>query len=131
MLSLSMIFNIFTLVVVNAESNKVCPGSPSFVHASCSLTAEFVQACEVVADEVAARMKMVQGWRDPHNNGTYTLTDDRLDQNYHARTLEAKRRTGDGKYTDKIKMELQADGYGPSRTKHVSSSPLAQMNDFV
>ena len=68
----------FTNSTAAAEAsagNDKCPGSNSFVHASCQLSVTFTNSCDEVKAEVAARAKGSQdgSWTDPHNKGVYTI----------------------------------------------------------
>jgi len=57
-------------------------------------------SCDDVLAEINARVNGQSSvWHDPHNNGTYTK------QNYGG-SYSASRRTGDGKYTDKMIFTL-------------------------
>lgn len=54
------------------ESNPLCPGSPSSVHASCEMRVSFQGTqCQKVVDEITARLNHENGWVDPHNKGKY------------------------------------------------------------
>jgi len=52
-----------------------CPGSnaPDFAYAWAHTETEFTDSCDTVKKEIEARAKMENGWKDPHNNGTYKL----------------------------------------------------------
>jgi hypothetical protein len=87
-----------------------CPDSPASVHASCKVMTVFENQCSTVQQEI---MKRINGqnepsdskkyWRDPHNNGTYTLISS---ENGLPATWQFKRVTGDGKYTDLINFDF-------------------------
>jgi len=57
-----------------------------------------------------ARINGENGWKDPHNGGTYTLMSGTAD----SQVISTKRLTGDGKYTDLQKFTLTASGSGCS-----------------
>mmetsp|Transcript_2760 Transcript_2760/g.3440 ORF Transcript_2760/g.3440 Transcript_2760/m.3440 type:complete len:356 (-) Transcript_2760:316-1383(-) len=84
-----------------------CPGSKSFVHAKCSMTVKFPgNSCQEVATEMIARINGENGWKDPHNGGTYTLTSGSPQSS----VLTTQRVTGNGKYTDLQKFTLNGAG---------------------
>jgi len=85
----------------SVEATTYCPGSPSSIHAKCSLTVEFDNQCSAVMDEVFARLTGHEGWVDPHHLGTYNLTKKTSE------VLEGTRLTGDRKYTDKFKFSFE------------------------
>jgi hypothetical protein len=103
LLALNAVVPIESIEASSTES--YCPGSPSSIHAQCSLTVEFDNQCSSVLDEVYARMTGQEGWVNPQNGGTYNLTKKTSE------VLEGTRLTGDGRYADKFKIsfEIQND----------------------
>merc|ERR1712183_482945 len=67
------------------------------------ITATAAASCDVVKAEMAARIAGENGWYDQHNRGTNTAES-------YGGDLSANRKTGDGKYTDKMIFDLTADG---------------------
>mmetsp|Transcript_6492 Transcript_6492/g.13385 ORF Transcript_6492/g.13385 Transcript_6492/m.13385 type:complete len:199 (-) Transcript_6492:39-635(-) len=85
-----------------------CPGSAAWgPHAKMEMTVVAFAACAAVKEEMLARIHGNNGWYDPHNKGTYTIIDDYAD----AAELHLSRKTGNGKYTDKLNI-----GFLPSRS---------------
>ena len=108
----------------------VCPSTPVSFGVACGMRISTVAAasCDDVLAEINARVNG-QGsvWHDPHNNGTYTKCVNPIEtlptltffpisrgptrclycrrQNYGG-SYSASRRTGDGKYTDKMIFTL-------------------------
>lgn len=101
-----------------------CPGSKSFIHASCEQTATFDASCSVVGDEIKARVSgQPFAWHDPHNNGTYSIMSSSAD------TIQLQRVTGDLKYTDKITLFLDTVGSGCT-VRGCSESQVTSVADF-
>ena len=100
---LIFLFATFAVALCAQPYDYNCPTSGAMIHAGCRVNTQFSNECSTVQQEM---MKRINGqtepptsnkyWRDPHNNGTYTL----LTQTTELFTL--KRVTGDGKYTDLI-----------------------------
>jgi hypothetical protein len=59
--------------------------------------------CKVVREEMLARIRGDNQWKDPHNEGTYTLLDNGGSS---GGDIQGSRRTGDGKYTDLFDLAL-------------------------
>eukprot|EP00954_Amorphochlora_amoebiformis_P006295 493098-Amorphochlora_amoeboformis.AAC.1 len=115
----------YALLATLATANT-CPGSKSFIHASCSLTATFSSSsCEEVAGEIIDRINGVNGWKDPHNGGTYTLLSGSTTSN----VLDTQRVTGDGKYTDLHRFTLSSEGAG-CKVEACSESQVFSILDF-
>jgi len=89
-------------------SSEICPGSNADKHAKCSMTVTFPSAsCSVVSYEILSRLRGLNGWIDPHNQGTYELLEEDKERNQ----ITASRLTGDRKYTDKFQFGLtEIDG---------------------
>lgn len=103
-----------------------CPGSPAFVHASCKVSVEAHAPCDDVRNEVLSRVKgQYLKWHDPHNNGTYTLTDTGADG-----SLSLQRVTGNKKYTDKMRFVFADAKDGSCSVKACSESQVMSVADF-
>mmetsp|Transcript_64280 Transcript_64280/g.199418 ORF Transcript_64280/g.199418 Transcript_64280/m.199418 type:complete len:174 (+) Transcript_64280:72-593(+) len=100
-----------------------CPGSPAWVHASCEVTVSFPMPCSSVRSEVKSRVAGENGWKDPHNGGTYSLLSDTDD------LLEVSRTTANGQYTDKMDLTFTADGSG-CKLEACSESQVTSVLDF-
>lgn len=103
-----------------------CPGSPSSVHASCKMIVTFEQKCSVVRNEILARISGENGWKDPHNGGTYTLQSD------NGQEICGSRRTGDNKYTDLFDFFFTDDlaGQHGCHVEACSKSQVFSILDF-
>ena len=108
--------------VVAANS---CPGSKSWIHASCQVDVTAQASCKDVIFEMEARVLGVSKgkWHDPHNNGTYTITGD-------ADGLNLQRVTGNKKYTDKIKFTFAQVSDGTCQIQGCSESQSFSIGDF-
>jgi len=120
-----------------AVGDIACPGSAAFVHASCKLASRTSASCEIVAEEVLARVYgQFETWHDPHNNGTYTLlrdesgSPDGCSEASHSRILTLKRLTGDQKYTDKMTLTLRSTCDGNCMVLGCSESQVTSVADF-
>jgi len=97
---------ILSIVFAAQPYDYNCPPSAASMHAGCKVNTRFESTCETVQQEM---MKRINGqtesaasdkyWRDPHNNGTYTLL---TQSNPNPDLFTLQRVTGDGKYTDLI-----------------------------
>lgn len=103
----------------------MCPGSPAFVHASARVRALADVPCDVVRAEMLARVEgQFESWHDPHNNGTYTAK-------WRApRNLAFERLTGNGKYIDKVMIQLTDSGSGECEMMSCSESQVTSILDF-
>ena len=63
-------------------------------------------SCDAVRKEMNARVSGDDGWRDPHNGGTYTLKTSDADG------LAASRTTANGQYTDQMAFAFAEKGGG-------------------
>jgi len=89
---------------VLAASASACPGSKAFLtHAKCDMSVSFSNSCAAVSAEIQARVNS-DTWTDPHNGGTYTLSEASDTK------IAGQRVTGDGKYTDKFDFNLSGTG---------------------
>jgi hypothetical protein len=70
-------------------ASSVCPVSPASVHAKCAMTVKFDQPCDVVRSEMEGRIQSTT-WVDPHNQGTYTISDSSSEGRY--RSVSSHRR---------------------------------------
>uniref|UniRef100_A0A7S0J3V4 Uncharacterized protein n=1 Tax=Calcidiscus leptoporus TaxID=127549 RepID=A0A7S0J3V4_9EUKA len=104
-----------------------CPGSSApFFHASCKVSASAGALCSAVRAEMLARVNGQFGrWHDPHNNGTYQITDAS-----DAGSLSLQRRTGDGKFTDKLRFVFTDSADGPCDVQGCSESQVTSFSDF-
>jgi hypothetical protein len=111
----------YTLLGVLAK----CPGSPAKMHAVCEMEVAFEDSCESVREEILARIhKQNSEWHDPHNNGTYSL------QYSDEFEFEVSRRTGDGRYTDKMILTFLDQSDGGCNIDACSKSQVLSLLDF-
>merc|ERR1712232_235058 len=84
-----------------------------------------IGGCSKWLDEVRARVagQATGEWHDPHNNGIYTITDDKEGE------LHVQRLTGDKKYTDKMIFAYHDSEYG-CELKSCSESQVTSIYDF-
>ena len=121
---------IATLLAAGAAASYQCPGSPAFVYASCEVTAIVKGSCSLVGVEIANRLTGVDGWTDPHNGGTYKMT-----QNT-STSISGQRETGSaphtpGKhYTDKFTLTLTPIDSFTCSVAACSESQSASFLDF-
>mmetsp|Transcript_92262 Transcript_92262/g.232025 ORF Transcript_92262/g.232025 Transcript_92262/m.232025 type:complete len:329 (-) Transcript_92262:197-1183(-) len=103
----------------------VCPGSPSWVHASTRVEVIAKTDCKTVMDEMLARVHgQFKQWHDPHNNGTYKLLSSQAD------SLIFSRMTGNGKYTDKMGFGFHQQDLGQCSISGCSESQVFSIADF-
>jgi len=97
------------LLFLSAEAlPKNCPSTGSWLGAaSAYMTIKFTQSCSDVEQEISARGSMENGWHDPHNGGTYSVT-----SGANSNDIKLQRITGGGQYTDKMAFVFQNDGSG-------------------
>jgi hypothetical protein len=111
---------------VAAVGGMACPKSSAFIHASCQTVATASASCSTVRAEVLARVAGQYGqWHDPHNNGTYTVLDESAQD-----TLQLKRLTGDGKYTDKVTLTLANASDTACTVSGCSESQVTSVLDY-
>mmetsp|Transcript_8695 Transcript_8695/g.26165 ORF Transcript_8695/g.26165 Transcript_8695/m.26165 type:complete len:186 (-) Transcript_8695:59-616(-) len=112
------------LAPAQAKKSTLCPASKAWIHAWAEVTATFETAtCAAVRKEMNARGSGQDGWRDPHNGGTYTLkTSD-------AEGLAASRTTANGQYTDKMAFAF-AEKDGGCVVTGCSTSQVTSIADF-
>mmetsp|Transcript_43318 Transcript_43318/g.135664 ORF Transcript_43318/g.135664 Transcript_43318/m.135664 type:complete len:158 (+) Transcript_43318:244-717(+) len=80
--------------------------------------------CAVVQAEMLARIAGEQLWEDPHNGGSYKVISASMDR------MEAERRTGDGKYLDKMVFHFTETFNGGCEVKGCSQSQVFSLMDF-
>jgi hypothetical protein len=111
---------------VSASAGSVCPGSPAWVHASCSVEALLETSCAKALEEFRARVGgQPRKWHDPHNDGTYSAITDEADGSH-----SFSRLTGDKKYTDLIRFSLRAADGGKCVFSGCSESQVFSVGDF-
>lgn len=120
-----------------------CPSSPEAVHAQTSLASTAHATCQMVSEEILARIEANHdgSWPDPHNGGQYNL--DSQSQGRTNLVIEANRLTGSasipqgGPFMDKLRFTLTDKG-GYKDGRHVSwcdvvacsSSQVKSVTDF-
>ena len=128
--SLESVESFLALMSPMTHPDIKCPGSESFIHASCSTVAKVPGfSCAQVKEEMLARVagQKTGKWQDPHNNGTYHVLDASND-----RTLLLDRRTGNDKYTDKMLFSFEDSEAGPKSCTIAacSESQVTSIADF-
>ncbi len=100
-----------------------CPGSSAWIHASCEVTVTAAASCDLVQQEMLARVSgQYAQWHDPHNNGTYSTLPS-------TEGLMFQRITGNKMYTDKIGFDFQSQGDG-CIISGCSESQTTSIGDF-
>eukprot|EP00050_Salpingoeca_kvevrii_P002305 m.190746 g.190746 ORF g.190746 m.190746 type:complete len:165 (-) comp10588_c0_seq1:1176-1670(-) len=112
------------LVAVAALLAAGCPPSKSHIHAGCEVTVTFSDNCTTVQREMLGRINGVDGWYDPHNRGKYEAT------SVGAAVIEAKRVTGNGKYTDLLEFKFQNATSGGCVVDACSASQVFSIIDY-
>ncbi|CAE8682737.1 unnamed protein product [Polarella glacialis] len=112
-------------LVATAAGNNKCPGSSSFVHASCQVTVTAQASCSDVMAEMEARVAGIASgaWRDPHNRGTYSLLSKGKAE------LNFQRVTGNKKYTDKQTFTFVDFPQGVCKISGCSESQVFSISD--
>uniref|UniRef100_A0A7S3PKC0 Uncharacterized protein n=1 Tax=Aplanochytrium stocchinoi TaxID=215587 RepID=A0A7S3PKC0_9STRA len=105
-----------------------CPGSESFIHASCKYVVQVNDNCKNVKEEMFLRVngQKTKKWHDAHNNGVYTV----LEGDEGSSTVLMKRRTGNDKYTDKVLFTFQETSDNECVLKMCSESQVFSVGDF-
>eukprot|EP00746_Dinoflagellata_sp_MGD_P069528 gnl/MRDRNA2_/MRDRNA2_28470_c0_seq1.p1 gnl/MRDRNA2_/MRDRNA2_28470_c0~~gnl/MRDRNA2_/MRDRNA2_28470_c0_seq1.p1 ORF type:complete len:270 (+),score=48.59 gnl/MRDRNA2_/MRDRNA2_28470_c0_seq1:90-899(+) len=108
------------------SDSKVCPGSTAWVHASCQVTVNFPNTqCAIVQEEVEARIEAQNGWKDPHNHGSYS---NRLPPT--SSLIQGKRITGDSHhYEDHFNLAFEQSG-ADCKLSGCSESQVTSILDF-
>lgn len=113
------------LTIASAVNIHACPGSPASFHASCEMTISFPNtSCKNVANEIVSRAQGNKGWKDPHNNGQYQITQKNVNK------IEGSRLTGDKLYTDLFDFEMKNNGSGGCNVTACSESQVNSILDF-
>ena len=107
-----------------SNAGSVCPSSAALVHASCKITATVSGSCADARAEMIARVNgQYATWHDPHNNGTYVITNN-------ATNLELSRTTGGaGTYTDHLAFAF-TDSSSGCELSGCSASQVYSIKDF-
>ena len=105
-----------------------CPTSPSMMHAGCEVSITFPQSkCDDVIAETTKRVNgQYKSWYDPHNNGTYTITDGSTTD-----SMSLSRVTGDKKYTDKMIFTYTSTSSGGCDVTACSQSQVTSLLDYA
>ena len=103
-----------------------CPGSAAWgPHAWAKIQVETTTTCKFVVEEMQKRVNaQPDGWHDPHNNGTYTLTSSTSE------LIAFSRLTGNRKYTDKMTFHFQQTTTGGCSLYGCSESQVTSVADF-
>lgn len=105
--------------------NYPCPGSQSFIHASCRVITTIDDECSNVLEEMKARVNgQYDKWHDPHNNGTY------LDLIEKDGGIVLKHETGNKKYIDHIGFSMSSVQNGKCKLRGCSESQVTSIADF-
>eukprot|EP00930_Biecheleria_cincta_P089611 TRINITY_DN78954_c0_g1_i1.p1 TRINITY_DN78954_c0_g1~~TRINITY_DN78954_c0_g1_i1.p1 ORF type:complete len:178 (+),score=31.65 TRINITY_DN78954_c0_g1_i1:56-589(+) len=99
------------MLVPLVDSMK-CPGSGSWIHASCRVVAQATATCSEVAAEINARASHQQGWVDPHNGGIYRVLRRSDAEIQTERKTNPATSVGGKIYTDKQTFTLRSFGGG-------------------
>jgi len=128
---LFVVFAIISVAFAAQPYDYNCPASSAMMHAGCKVNTQFKNTCDTVQQEM---LKRINGqtepvdsnnhWRDPHNNGTYTL----LTQSVDLFTLS--RKTGDGKYTDLINFVFGPVDNTQCNVFACSESQVTSISDY-
>merc|ERR1719215_1469321 len=116
--------------IVSVVTAVNCPGSGSWVHASCTVDVLAFESCGKVLREMTARIDgQFKQWHDPHNNGTYKLLGKTAAQ-VDVLRISGSKSLGGIKYTDKVRFELQMEGPNSCRISGCSESQGTSFKDF-
>lgn len=113
-----------------ASSDKVCPGSGAFLHhAKCQATFSVDRKCADVVKEIHNRINGLNGWVDMHNGGHYTYEGEVKPNSYGG--IEVQRKTGNGKFTDKMVIGFESTKTGQScDVRGCSESQITSYMDY-
>eukprot|EP00929_Paragymnodinium_shiwhaense_P024358 TRINITY_DN15011_c0_g1_i1.p1 TRINITY_DN15011_c0_g1~~TRINITY_DN15011_c0_g1_i1.p1 ORF type:complete len:475 (-),score=87.72 TRINITY_DN15011_c0_g1_i1:306-1730(-) len=118
-------------VKAEAARGTKCPGSRSWIHASCKVTVSVASPCADVAAEILARASHDQGWVDPHNGGHYTILSHTATEINTERTTNPKTSVGGKVYTDKQTLTLiESSDHAACLVKGCSESQGFSVKDF-
>jgi hypothetical protein len=108
------------------SSNIKCPSSPASMHAGCEVTITFDNTCDAVYNEMMSRVNdQYNNWHDPHNNGTYIITESS------SKEISLDRKTGDGSgYTDKVLYTLTPSSTNGCDVTGCSESQVFSIGDY-
>ena len=113
-------------LIAFALSNAGSPTctSAALVHASCKISATVSGSCADARAEMIARVNgQYATWHDPHNNGSYVITNN-------ATNLELSRTTGGaGTYTDHLAFAF-TDSSSGCELSGCSASQVYSIKDF-
>jgi len=114
------------LFVFAPTAAGTCPGSNAWVHAKCEVMVEVHATCDEIIAEMEARVAGIEKgtWHDPHNNGIYAIL------GREARELSMQRRTGNGKYTDKLMFTFEEMSPSKCKVQGCSESQVTSVADF-
>eukprot|EP00419_Tripos_fusus_P011520 CAMPEP_0172663894 /NCGR_PEP_ID=MMETSP1074-20121228/6236_1 /TAXON_ID=2916 /ORGANISM="Ceratium fusus, Strain PA161109" /LENGTH=384 /DNA_ID=CAMNT_0013479965 /DNA_START=95 /DNA_END=1249 /DNA_ORIENTATION=- len=103
-----------------------CPGSNALVHAKCEVSVEAQADCGDAMAEMEARVAgIAEGtWHDPHNRGIYKVLGRGKQE------LSLQRRTGNGKYTDKLTFTFVKASPGKCKIQGCSESQGTSVADY-
>jgi hypothetical protein len=88
------------------------------------MSVSFQETCDVVKEEIKARLAAEGGWVDPHNAGKYKL------QSEDGNLLEGSRLTGNGKYTDLFDLAFFESDKGGCLVTACSESQVSSILDM-
>eukprot|EP00929_Paragymnodinium_shiwhaense_P022088 TRINITY_DN14219_c0_g1_i1.p1 TRINITY_DN14219_c0_g1~~TRINITY_DN14219_c0_g1_i1.p1 ORF type:complete len:223 (-),score=49.94 TRINITY_DN14219_c0_g1_i1:266-934(-) len=111
-------------------SSHKCPGSGSWVHASCQVSVTVAAPCAEVAAEIVARAGHAGGWVDPHNGGQYSVLSHSPTEINVKRLTNAKTSYGGKVYTDKQTLTLKSSGNSACVLTGCSESQGFSVKDF-
>lgn len=84
-------------------------------------------SCDAVRGEISKRVNGQYGsWYDPHNNGTYSITDSSSSD-----SMSLSRLTGDKKYTDKMIFSYAVMASGGCDVTACSESQVTSLLDYA
>ena len=121
---------IATIIAASVAASYQCPGSSAFIYASCEVTATVAAPCDRTAVEITARMLGLDGWSDPHNNGSYSLTSNTSKLIVGKRTTGGAPHTPGKHYTDKFMISLSPSDSSSCLVKSCSESQSTSFLDF-
>ena len=112
------------LIAFALSPGSLCPSSAALVHASCKISATVSGSCADARAEMIARVNgQYATWHDPHNNGSYVITNN-------ATNLELSRTTGGaGTYTDHLAFAF-TDSSSGCELSGCSASQVYSIKDF-
>eukprot|EP00929_Paragymnodinium_shiwhaense_P066003 TRINITY_DN3306_c0_g1_i3.p1 TRINITY_DN3306_c0_g1~~TRINITY_DN3306_c0_g1_i3.p1 ORF type:complete len:421 (+),score=85.91 TRINITY_DN3306_c0_g1_i3:169-1263(+) len=115
--------------LLGTAAGMKCPGSKAFPHASCEVTVTAAASCATVAAEIKARASGVDGWKDPHNGGIYSVLSSSATEIETQRTTNPAKSVGGQVYTDKQIFTLTEEN-GGCKIEGCSESQGVSVKDF-